>query len=90
MIVASRRRKEPRVPPHWWLPLNPNSPCSARKRALTQKLGGRAKVKRMWSGSDVCYALVAGPIDDVPDDWYPRGMRPIKVVEDDSLDDGEG
>lgn len=78
------------MPPHWWLPLNPNSPCSARKRALKQKLGGGAKVKRVWSGvNGVCYALVAGPIDNVPDDWYPSGMGPIQVVDDDTLDDGE-
>jgi hypothetical protein len=89
MIVASRRRKEPRVPPHWWLPLKPSSPCSARKQELKDVLGPRAKVKRMWSGTGVCYALVAGPIDNVPDDWYASRKRPIKVVEDDTLKEEE-
>jgi hypothetical protein len=77
------------VPPHHWLPLKPSSPCSKRKRELKQKVEPRAKVKRVWSGQDCCYALVAGPIDAVPDDWYYEGKKPITVVDDDVLDDGE-
>jgi hypothetical protein len=75
------------VPPHHWLPLKQSS-CSERKRKLQDKLGNRA-VKRVWSGRDCCYALVVGPIDAVPRDWYCDGKKPIKVVDDDDLDDGE-
>ena len=79
------------MPRHWWIVLGA-SDCNDKKKKLRTLLGSKAVV-RVWSGKKKqrCYAIVAGPVDGIPDDMLadPVKLPPVLLIDDDDANDDD-